>query len=113
MVVIFCGRALALDKEIMLHGAVNEKHDHLLEVLGLFLHDRVERLFTRPDAETEILRDDMDDDLDDDAGGVPGRSIDVFGNTPTGPISEEEFKSFLDVDLRLIDNDEYFKAVFQ
>ncbi len=104
MVAIFCGMTLALDKEIMLHGKTEEKRDHLMEVLGMFLHERVERLFEEREEREEF------GGLREEPRGIG--ALPVLDSPPKTPISQAELESFTSVDLRLIDNKEYFKAVF-
>ena len=113
MVVIFCGKALPLDPDIMNKPDTGEKRDHVMEVLGLFVHERVERLFERLGDKAECLSQEMTGDAPDGADGDLPPKIEVFGNAPSGPISREELNSFLSVDLKLIDNHDYFKAVFE
>ena len=120
MVAVFCGKVLALDKEIMTEASSPEKREHLNAVLGTFLQDRIDRLFSDEEVD-EILTFDHDDEGDDDApsqrGDRPAETglgrIDVYGNTQTAPITSEELESFKNVDLRLLDNPDYFKAIFE
>jgi hypothetical protein len=119
MVAIFCGRVLPLDSEIMQKGEQDAKKEHLLKTIVTFIHERVDRLFGDKPEEVDPLvksssssgspEDETDDDDDDDAM----ERITLFGNAPTAPITQEEMESFLNVDLKLIDDQEYFKAVFK
>lgn len=122
MVAVFCGKVLALDNEIMTEGTTPKKRVHLNHVLGTFLKDRIDRLFTDDEVD-EIVTFEAEDEVDDD-GDSPeyiedrpaetalGR-IDPYGNQPVAPITSEELESFKNVDLRLLDNPEYFKAIFK
>lgn len=122
MVAVFCGKVLALDKAIMTEGTTPEKRLHLKQVLGNFLKDRIDRLFTDDEVD-EIVTFEEDEEMDDD-GESPdfmedqpaetslGR-IDPYGNPTMAPITSEELESFKNVDLRLLDNPEYFKAIFK
>ena len=119
MVAVFCGKVLALDKEIMTEGSTPEKRGHLNSVLGTFLQDRIERLFSDEDVD-EIVTFDNEDDDDDEPSQRQDRPaetglgrIDVYGNTQVAPITSEELESFKNVDLRLLDNPDYFKAIFE
>ncbi len=103
MVAIFCGNVLPLDKEIMLRGKVDEKREHMLEVLGLFLHERVEQMFDEKEDEADLLMPHPP------ALDAAPPTLDSPVKTP---ISQSELDSFLNTDLRLIDDKEYFKAVF-
>ena len=123
MVAVFCGRVLALDKEIMTEGTTPEKRLHLNHVLGTFLHDRIGRLFTDDDMD-EIVTFEEEEAVDEEneaasefledraAETLLGRN-DPYGNQPVAPITSEELESFKNVDLKLLDNPEYFKAIFK
>lgn len=103
-VAIFCGTALALDKEIMLRGKAEEKREHLMEVLGMFLHDRVERLFEEREVHEEFGGVNEEPHM---LGPLP-----MLDSPPKTPITPAELETFTNIDLCLIDNKEYFKAVF-
>jgi hypothetical protein len=116
MVGVFCGRVFPLDDELMRNGSVEEKREHLGQVLRDFVQERVDKLFAgqmnpapgaplEAEAEAASLRKEQ---TMNDADGIS-----LFGNAPSAPISREELESFITVDLKLIDNREYFKAVFE
>jgi hypothetical protein len=127
LVVVFCGRVLPLDREVMLKGNRDQRKEHLYDVLKGFLHERVNRLFENGD-------DIPFDDSREEAAGTPdfgyldgmtdveGLSGEEEGLLPQPAqhalnaetsISDEELQAFLAVDLKLIDNRDYFKAVFE
>ena len=114
MVAVFCGRVLPLDKTLMHSDEVEVKRAHLNDVLGNFLHDRIDQLFGGPDVGGETTYDDMKPTERAPAPGTPTRlgKIDPYGNEHAAPISQEELESFKNVDLRLLDNPDYFKAIF-
>tara|TARA_R110001592_G_scaffold93608_4_gene271682 strand:- start:671 stop:1024 length:354 start_codon:yes stop_codon:yes gene_type:complete len=114
MVAVFCGRVLALDKEIMSSEDTDVKRAHLNEVLGNFLHDRIDRLYDEDDLEDNVTYEEIDAGTKGAAplGNTPLGKIDPYGNDHDAPISREEVESFKNVDLRLLDNPEYFKAIF-
>ena len=107
MVVVFSGRVLALDKEIMQGDSAQSKRDHLMEVLRGFLEERVSRLFE--DADDFIGKDALAETGEEEADAP---KVAPYGNAPTAPITREEVDAFRHVDLSLIDNRHYFKAVF-
>ncbi len=125
MLCIFSGRILPLDTEIMTQADRNTRKEHLYAVLHDFLHDRVEKLFdsmeeqSHIDGEQDFGDGDVDDLLADEeslrSAGTPMEesSINPFGNIQEAPITVEEIDSFRNVELKLIDNPEYFKAVFR
>jgi len=118
MVAIYCGRALPLDRATMESGTVEARRGHLMEVLGAYLRDRVDRLFAeepegsaegeRPGADGFLL-EDIEEELE--AGDAAG--LTPLGAMPSVPISNEEVDSFRNVDLKLLDNAAYFRAVFK
>ena len=116
MVVVFCGRVMPLDRDIMTAGTVEEKQDHLLEVLGVFLQERIKRLFANQNSESEAAptpdTDDLGEHDEDSAVQAPG-AISLTGAPQPDMITDEEFDLFVNTDLKLIDNPKYFKAVFE
>jgi len=130
MVVVYCGKVLALDKEIMDNGSIIERKEHLMAVLSDFVSDRIDRLLesqaveAAPDERGEEAREEQQDA----PPGMPpinGKLISganapkthMFGENGESPvegpkISEDEMNAFVNRDLRLIDNKDYFKAVF-
>ncbi len=115
VVVVFCGRVMALDKEIMANGATVEKKEHLLDVLGFFLEDRVDRLFApKEETPSKNLTDNLGEHDPETAGQLePGR-IHITGQEQevSQQISPEEIQSFVNLDLKMLDNNEYFKSIF-
>lgn len=113
LVVVFCGRVLPLDKEVMVQGSFEEKRDHLMNVLTSFLEERVSQLLKEalPPEENEAQESLVDDEVPDakpQPGGAP-----PFPRKIEPPfISETEMTDFVRVDLNLIDKRDYFKAVF-
>ena len=123
MVVVFCGRVMPLDRDIMTAGTPEDKQEHLLEVLGVFLQERIKRLFASRPADTEADAEEPDtspmpaqDDLgeydEDSASQAPG-PISLTGKPQPAIISDDEFDQFINTDLKLIDNPKYFRAVFE
>ena len=119
MVVVFCGRVMPLDSEIMAAGSTEEKQDHLIEVLGTFLQERIKRLFNpanapeaSPSAPNGALQEDLGEHEEDSSMPAPG-AISLTGADQPDMISDEEFSRFITTDLKLIDNPKYFKAVFE
>ena len=118
MVVVFCGRVLALDKDVMVDGTREEKQKHLLEVLGVFLNQRVEKLFDEQeqDGGADIVNNEMHPEHNENEEPQP--QPEPQHEHPRAPgkaevhISEQEFDNFCRVDLEMIDNPDYFKAIF-
>lgn len=118
MVVVFCGRVMPLDKQVMESGTLEDKQDHLIEVLGSFLQERVRRLFSAPPATREEseqasppAQDNLGEHDETSESPAPG-AISLTGGAPRDMITDEEVMNFVNYDLKLIDNPKYFKAVF-
>jgi len=58
MVVVFCGRVLPLDKEIVTEGSIEQRKAHLLQVLTQFLRERIDLLVKDSDPNT-LTGDDL------------------------------------------------------
>lgn len=106
LVAVFCGQVLPLDKHIMENADVDEKRSHLLEVLTDFLEDRVGKLMTDDGA---IPEDYEEYDGPEPDSEEPER---LASKQVAKEISQGEVDQFLDVDLKLLDNQAYFKSVF-
>lgn len=109
MVVVFCGQVLALDKDVMQTGELEERREHLMSVLTDFLKDRVGKLLsdTTPAEDEDAELDPSLLASEDIAAEQPESTSDK------GPISEAELQRFTAVDLKLLDNDAYFRSVFE
>ena len=101
MVAVFCGMGLPLDKAIMTEGSQDEKHAHLMEVLTSFLDHAIAETLAQHDKE----------------GGEEGAedAAEFDESTPRGDevISGEEFDRFKSEDLKLLDDKDYFNAIFK
>ncbi len=119
MVVIFCGKVLPLDKDIMTKSSDEEQKEHLLETIGVFVHDRIERLFDKESSPSPAERVAMNSNFSEhenesaEGQGSPAEEPEAFASIPQTPISQDELDSFLKVELKLLDNPDYFKAVFE
>jgi len=109
MVLLFCGRIFSLDTDIIRDGSRKQKIDHLKDVISGYLSGRIESLFEDSEPEPpgfdlppECLTPHFDSNLMDEVP-PPGSE----------PINDEEMDGFRAVDLKLIDNPEYFKAIFE
>ena len=119
MVAVFCGHTLPLDKEIMSRPKEEDKKDHLLEVLGVFLHERIEGLFGAQGHARQFAPAPAEDNAAaaEAAGeqGGEGRSskTQTADAKPPRPISKEEIDTFRRIELRMLDDAQYFKTVFK
>ena len=129
MVVIFAGKALALDNDIILNGNAVARRDHIMQVLVAFLEERIGKLVAaedRPGGEPPAGPINDDASPGEAEAGLEGESarreadsdvedpkVNPYGNRTTAPISRSEVDSFVNVELQLIDDRYYFKAVFE
>ena len=117
LVVVFCGRVLALNKDIMVNGSNEEKHEHLKSVLVEFIDDRIGKVVQQLTPEiTEGLHDYTPENDEYPAGEVTGPehhalADPVLDEAPAN-ISDVELDKFLQFDLPRIDNKDYFHAIF-
>ena len=107
-VVVFCGKVLPLDERIMSSGTVEEKQEHLLEVLGVFIQGRIESLFSdRPESDGSrhfgVLGEDEE----------PAEAPHPPSVAGAAPIGEDELTQFIRNDLHKIDDPDYFRSIFK
>ena len=120
MVMIFSGRVMKLDNRIMTEGDRSDKHEHLMAVLNTFLRDRVNKLLDNEEAESKTAPEDDAEVTHQVVNASPeteGPVVPPLGKKAEpitgGPITPSEMDTFLNVELRLLDNKEYFKTVFE
>lgn len=111
LLVVFCGRVLPLDKEVMMYGDNGEKHAHLMDVLTAFLDERVQQLLENSPELSDEIRKQVGQVSDTE---LPAQHEEVpeIGPAPQLGIGQHELEQFVNVDLKLLDDKEYFKAVF-
>lgn len=111
LVVVFCGHVLPLAKEVMIQGTVSEKREHLVSVLTQFIRERVELMIAEESAADGAspsgfkAEDATAAQRAAPTGEVPARVVHA-------PISDEEIQSFSKVELKLLDNGDYFRTIF-
>lgn len=110
LVTVFCGQVLPLEKSIMESGAVEERRDHLLDALTGFLRDRIDRLIANDEGggEDELSEPTFETEADAEDSSAAAQA----SSEASGPISQNEFDQFMEVDLKLLDNKSYFNSVF-
>lgn len=115
LVVVFCGQVLPLDKEVMVSGSADEKREHLMGVLTEFLDDRVTQLVDgAEDLGEKLTSHDFDDSLAEAANQqTPSPEAETPAKESGQEISDSEMAQFKEVDLKLLDNPQYFKSIFE
>ena len=111
---VFCGHVLALDKEIMFSGSIEEKRAHILAILTSFLKERIEQMISDDPAEGEeqpnAEQEESEVGLEHEHASMHRAAS--HAAVSESPISEDEAKAFSSIELKLLDNREYFKAIF-
>jgi len=107
LVAVFCGKALALDRDVMHHGSTTEKREHLLSALTAFLEERVNEVV----AQLEDERPDRDD-AEAEPEGEAAPALPAPRAAAVAPISPVELDEFVHVDLPRLDDIRYFRAIF-
>ena len=120
MVVLFAGRVMPLEKEVMLGSDLDAKREHLMEVLMGYVCGRVDEVLTNANVSSplveqdeETLREMMEnsDEEPDEASHISLHPT-VDADSTMRPISDQEAEDFLRIDLPLLAKPEYFRAFF-
>lgn len=111
MVLVFCGKALPLDKDIIRDGSTNAKKQHLMDVISGFIRARAGHSDV---GEDEFDPESFPDSRQNDAQhglhqARPQASRIMALHTPITP---QEVDQFVNQELHRIDNGEYFKSIF-
>lgn len=112
-VMVFCGKALPLDKEIVQNASFDEKKQHILEAIYRFASERVDRLL-HDIAEDEFTPEPMPEALqavEEPELRQPQAQLPATAALRT-PISPQEVDFFVNQELRRLDSKDYFKSVF-
>ena len=111
LVVVFCSQVLPLSSDLMRYASTQEKHDHLMDVLIEYIDGRVSMIVGEIEGKDRMTPEgDSESAPKGDSDASADRGPDVPDNL-TG-ISQQEIEKFLNTDLRLIDNPDYFHSVF-
>jgi len=120
MVVLFAGRVMALEKEVMLGNDLDAKREHLIGVLSEYVSERVGEVLSDAnvvsplvDQDEDALREMMDinDEESDEEDQITLHPT-VDADSTMRPISKQEAEDFLRIDLPLLAKPEYFQAFF-
>jgi hypothetical protein len=109
MVLLYDGTVMPLDKEIINEGTAEEKKHHLLETIVEMVAVKVDELVERGGIEAEPK-------LRGRRKASSSRQKRIFPsvtNRDATPISREEVRDFINIDLHLIDSKDYFDKIFR
>lgn len=109
---LFCGKALPLEKEIMVEGSLEERRDHLLEAITGFLGDWLNKILSSPPPGTSEADQGMEDLAEEEFEGEDSEQETAEETPELGPIGEGELGEFVNNDLVLLDDKAYFDSVF-
>ena len=112
-VVIFAGKALALDKEFLTRATKEEAYNHLYGVLEGLVREKLDKVFNSafPAAPLDSPQEDADALEDETRDESPDIST-LSNASDTSAISAGELHAFIQEELPLLDNRDYFKAIF-
>lgn len=100
LVVLFRRKALALDRKILENGTHQERKMHIAGIIAEFLEPGLLKFaLSQPEFDTD------DEDEENDLFDVAGEEDD----SELPPITEKDVSDFARVELRQIDNPEYFR----
>ncbi|NLV43716.1 MAG: hypothetical protein GXY07_04375 [Candidatus Hydrogenedentes bacterium] len=102
--VLFRGKIIPLNKQILENGTMEERKMHLAEVIAQFLESGMFR-FPAMEEETESA--------EDAAAPKPAFPFGLPRSAPDTPISDQELDRFIKIDLKCLDNPSYFKRIFR
>lgn len=103
-VAIFAGKALALDKSLLTKATREEAYNHLYGVLEGLIREKLDRIFNSAFPETPS--DVSEEEAHTPKEGVEDEHLDASA------ISTTELHAFVQNELPLLDNRDYFKAIF-
>ena len=106
LVIVFCGRVLALEKDIMLRGSFDEKREHMMEVLTEFLRERIDKLIV----EEAEMREKAARGEEAPTESEPEQA--AAESSARSAISQEEMDAFKNMELPLIDDKDAFEKIF-
>ncbi len=107
MMLVFCGTALPLRKEIMESHNLSAKRDHLMGTLLEFLDERIDQVLAEMEQDAEATQIALpEQEVSAVAERAPEEPVDAAG------ISTSELDQFVRTALPLIDNRHYFHAIF-
>ena len=108
LVVVFFGQVLPLDNDILFNGSTQKQRDHLMSVITPFIQDRVEELVS-DEAQTQDGAGDNGAGPVSPGEGTAGKKRAAVSHRA---ISNDDIETFLNMELKLLDNGDYFKAIF-
>jgi len=108
LIVVFCGRVLPLDKEIMQNGSFDERREHIMEILTDFLRERIDKLVIE-EAEVREKAASIKENAEEEEPEQTPKAAEFL----SGPaISQEDIETFKNAELPLLDDKDTFESIF-
>lgn len=105
MVLIFAGKAIPLDKNVLAHASRDEAYTHIYNALEALIREKLDQLFA--------LADTTAANQQQRAAATPPEAVSPQSRTiKTDRISSQEMKKFIEEELHLLDDADYFKTIF-
>ena len=105
--ILFRGRIIPLNRRLLAEGSKEERVAHIAEIVSEFM-DLGMPFLDRQVREVLGVSDSGENESEDEEPAMCETGHD--GYHP--PISEEEFKKFVRIDLKCLDNSDYFRRHF-
>jgi hypothetical protein len=109
MVLLFDGAVMPLDKDIINEGTAEEKKHHLLETIVEMIAVKVDELIEQGGIESQPKFRGRRKS----GGSRQKRVFPSVSNRSAAPISRDEVRDFINIDLHLIDSKDYFDKMFK
>ncbi|MFC1734563.1 hypothetical protein ACFL1X_00495 [Candidatus Hydrogenedentota bacterium] len=107
LVVVFQNKVVPIDKDILADGSRDEKRKHLLDIISVFLDPIIDKI--SPESFDLLHGMEMGSELD----GVENSLEDIFEDGPEEDvITPDEFEDFKNIELKMIDDYDFFRQVF-
>ncbi len=104
LVVIFGGKALALNTSFMAKASQEEAYKHINDVLSAYVRERIDHLFSMASSFNSAPS------LSQRAGN--GRNDTASARPALPHITSHEMDTFIAEELRLLDDPHYFRSIF-
>jgi hypothetical protein len=109
MVLLYDGTVMPLDKEIITEGTAEERKHHLLETIVEMVAVKVDELIERGGIDSEPKFRGRRRSSSSKRKRVNPSVV----NRDAAPISREDIRDFINIDLHLIDSKDYFDKIFR
>ncbi|MBI5118937.1 hypothetical protein HZA56_20915 [Candidatus Poribacteria bacterium] len=109
MVLLYNGTVMPLDKNIMTDGTIEEKKQHLLETIVDMVAVKVDEVIENDEFKPEPKQKQSGKK---GKAGAKKRVSPSVNDRSAPPITRDDIRDFVNIDLHLIDTRSYFEKVF-